>query len=91
MDPDLIGLFVAPLERRLMLDVDGVTATVAPVEYVVLRNLEYFRMSGSDRHLRDVAMILRVSGEKLRWAEFERWIEALSLQAELTAAQAFQV
>jgi hypothetical protein len=32
------------------------------VEYVIVRKLEYYRESGSDRHLRDIAGIVRVSG-----------------------------
>ena len=32
-----------------------------PVEYVIVRKLEYYRESGSDRHLRDIAGIVRVS------------------------------
>lgn len=79
------------IERRLPLSVDGISVSIAPIEYVILRKLEYYRMSGSDRHLRDTAMMLRVSGEKVKRVEFERWIEALSLQAELTTAQAFRV
>ena len=35
---------------------------LAPIEYVIVRKLEYFRASASERHLRDVAMMLRISG-----------------------------
>jgi hypothetical protein len=43
--------------------VGGGNIWVAPIEYVILRKLEYFEQSGSDRHLRDVAMMLRISGD----------------------------
>ncbi|HER20223.1 MAG TPA: hypothetical protein ENO14_04160, partial [Chromatiales bacterium] len=47
-------------ERRLRLDLGSLTISVAPVEYVIIRKLEYFRESNSDRHLRDIAMMLRL-------------------------------
>lgn len=34
---------------------------IAPIEYVVVRKLEYYRASGSERHLRDVSLILTIS------------------------------
>jgi len=46
----------------------------APIEYVIVRKLEYFEQSGSDRHLRDIAGMLKVSGEYLDRAQVERMI-----------------
>jgi hypothetical protein len=45
-------------ERRVRLQVGRAGIWVAPIAYVILRKLEYYEQSGSDRHLRDVAMIL---------------------------------
>lgn len=38
---------------------------VAPIEYVIVRKLEYFRDGGAERHLRDIGQMLRVSGDRV--------------------------
>ena len=48
-------------DRRRSENIAGSTVWFAPVEYVIVRKLEYYRESGSDRHLRDIAGIVRVS------------------------------
>ncbi len=59
--------------------VEGLAIWVAPIEYVILRKLEYFRASDSERHLRDVAMMIRISGDSVDQPELERWIDELDL------------
>lgn len=61
------------LERRRRIEVEGLAIWLAPLEYVVVRKLEYFQMSGSDRHLRDVAMMLRISGPLVDAASLHEW------------------
>jgi hypothetical protein len=61
----------------------------APMEYVILRKLEYFKMSGSDRQLRDFASMLRISGDLVDTRELDAWIERLGLRDQLRAARAF--
>lgn len=75
--------------RRRRMAVDDLDVWVAPIEYVVLRKLEYFRTSGSDRHLRDVNMMLRISGEIVDSRELDRWVGRLGLGRELGAARAY--
>ena len=48
-------------ERRREVQVAGQLASLAPPEYVILRKLQYFREGSSDKHLRDIAWMLRVS------------------------------
>lgn len=62
---------------------------LAPPEYVVIRKLEYYRESGSERHLRDVSAILEISGDKVDMSEVEGWIERLGLGTEWKAASGF--
>jgi hypothetical protein len=62
---------------------------IAPVEYVIIRKLEYFRMSNHDRHIRDVAMILRISGDAIDQRDLGLWIEQRGLHAELEAARTY--
>jgi len=59
---------------RLLPDRDVMTA--AP-EDVILGKLWYYSEGGSDRHLRDIAGILRVTGEGVDRAEVERWAREL--------------
>jgi hypothetical protein len=49
--------------RRRAESVAGGVVWFAPVEYVIVRKLEYFAQSGSDRHLRDIGGIVRISGD----------------------------
>jgi hypothetical protein len=46
---------------------------VAAPEDVILGKLWYFSEGGGDRHLRDIAGILRVTGDGVNRAEVERW------------------
>jgi hypothetical protein len=59
---------------RLLPDRDVMTA--AP-EDVILGKLWYFSEGGGDRHLRDIAGILRVTGDGVNRAEVERWASKL--------------
>ncbi len=55
-------------QRRSTESVAGGTVWFAPVEYVIIRKLEYYRQSGSDRHLRDIGGIVRISGDEIGMA-----------------------
>jgi len=44
-----------------------------------VRKLEYFEQSGSDRHLRDIAGMLKVSAEYVDRVEIERMVEERGL------------
>lgn len=68
---------------------DGTAIWLAPPEYVVVRKLEYYKESGSERHLRDVSAILEISGEKIDEVEIERWAVRLDLEEALRAARSF--
>ena len=59
---------------RLLPDRDVMTA--AP-EDVILGKLWYFSEGGGDRHLRDIAGILRITGDGVDRAEVERWARQL--------------
>jgi hypothetical protein len=55
---------------------------MAPLEYVVLRKLEWHRDGGSARHLEDIRAMLRVSGERADRAALETWVRRLDLAAQ---------
>ena len=50
---------------------------VAAPEDVILGKLWYYSEGGGDRHLRDIAGILRVTGDGVDRAEVERWARQL--------------
>ena len=76
-------------QHRRRLQVDRIEIWVAPVEYVIVRKLQYYAASDSDRHLRDVAMMLRISDELVDNSELERWVAALDLHDALDRARAY--
>ena len=43
----------------------GLEAVIAAPEDVILKKMEYYRLGGSDKHLRDIAGVLKVSGEQV--------------------------
>lgn len=77
-------------ERRVRIPLeDDVAIWLAPPEYVVIRKLQYFQQSGSDRHLRDISAMLEISGEKIAMPEVAGWVQRLGLDEALKAARSF--
>lgn len=75
-------------ERLHRVSIGGSSIAIAPIEYVILRKLEYFRMGGSDRHLTDVAAMIRISGPLIDRVALGDWIEELGVQREWQRAAA---
>jgi hypothetical protein len=63
---------------------------VAPVEYVILRKLEYYREGRSDKHLRDIAGILEISAIQINSAWLEEQIAERRLQDEWNAVLGYK-
>lgn len=76
------------MERRVEMKVGEESVWVAPIEYVILQKLRYFRASGSDRHLADIAAMRRISGGLIDTAAVEAWADRLGLSAEWRRASA---
>ncbi|MBT8463856.1 MAG: hypothetical protein EX268_10320 [Deltaproteobacteria bacterium] len=62
------------LSERRTVEVDGEPVRVAPLEHVIVRKLEFYREGGSEKHLRDIEAMLRVSGELIREDVLQRWV-----------------
>lgn len=77
------------LDRIVRLRVGAGDISVAPIEYVIIRKLEYYRDSGSDRHLRDIAMMLRFSGDAVHEDSLKEWCGRLGLTSVLERAERF--
>lgn len=62
---------------------------VAAPEYVILQKLRYFRAGGGEKHLRDIARMLRVSRDGIDYTVIASWVESLGLVAAWDAARSF--
>lgn len=77
-------------DHRRRIPLEGSELVLAPPEYVIVRKLEFFREGGSEKHLRDIASILRVSFDDVELGHVERlvaqrglagaWQQALALR-----------
>lgn len=54
-------------------------ASFAAIEDVILKKLEYYREGSSDKHLRDIASMLKVSGAAVDREYLEEWAERLGV------------
>jgi hypothetical protein len=73
-------------ERRQRLPaLPGRDAYFARPEDVILYKMIYFREGGSERHLRDIAGMLRISGTEIDIAYIDEWARRLGL-GEIWAA-----
>jgi hypothetical protein len=53
------------MSNRKPVMLGGDEVWLAPPEYVILRKLEFYREGGSDKHLKDISGILRLSSDLL--------------------------
>jgi hypothetical protein len=75
------------LAHRRTLDLDGVPIHVAPIEYVIVRKLEYYREGKSDKHLRDIRSMLEVSAELVDRVQIEKFVAERGLEVEWRVLQ----
>jgi hypothetical protein len=68
-------------ERRRSLPLGRArSAPVASPEDVIVRKLQYFAEGGSEKHLRDIRGILRVTGDAVNHAYLREWIDRFGLR-----------
>ena len=51
------------MSERKRFDMSGDAIWLAPPEYVIVRKLEYYKDGGSDKHLRDINIMMEVSSD----------------------------
>lgn len=73
-------------ERPHLEQVGADTIRLAPIEYVILRKLSYFQMGESDRHLADVAMMVKTRGDLIDRSALTSWISRMGLEVEWNRA-----
>ena len=64
--------------RDLPVSADTEVSFASP-EDVILKKLEYYREGGSDKHLRDIAGVVKIMGPDLDLGYIETWAERLEL------------
>jgi len=69
--------------------VEGEPIWVAPPEYVILRKLEYYKEGKSQKHLMDIANMLRVSSHQIDFPQLQDKIRSCSLEREWIEAKGF--
>lgn len=74
------------LAHRVVVRLGEIDVPIAPVEYVIVRKLEYFREGGSQKHLRDIRGMLEVSGDRVDRTVVESWVGKLGLAEAWAAA-----
>ncbi len=55
-------------------------ANFASAEDVIVKKMEFFREGGSEKHLRDITGILKISGDDLDREHIENWAENKGLE-----------
>ena len=78
------------LQHRVVRRVEGEDVQFAPIESVIVSKLRYYQMGGSDRHLRDIARMIEVSGPDVDRPTLEGWIARLKFGAEWAKALAYE-
>jgi len=74
------------LQHRKRLEIGGETLWLAPLEYVIIRKLEYYREGGSEKHLRDIQGMLLHSSDQIDYKHLQRIIREHSLKKEAKKA-----
>jgi len=79
------------LSNRKPVDVEGEQFWLAPIEYVILRKLEYYREGESEKHLRDISSILAFSSDEIDFNILEERIKKRNFEKEWQAAMDFKI
>lgn len=74
-------------DRRIPAVIESVPVCMATAEDTILAKLEWARLGGSERQMRDVAGIFAVSGDTLDRAYLEHWAAQLGLTEDLVEAE----
>jgi hypothetical protein len=76
--PDKGDFNLSRFSRTKRLNIsESSSAEFASPEDVIIKKLEYYQEGGSDKHLRDIVGILKISGSVIDEAYIEKWTEKL--------------
>lgn len=83
---DVIVRKKTPFERsrftrsRIVRPADTYAAAFASAEDVIIKKMEYYREGGSEKHLRDIAGILKISAGEIDETYIVEWADRLGLR-----------
>ena len=75
------------MANRKKIEIEGEPFWVAAPEYVILRKLQYYREGRSEKHLQDIASILKFSYDQIDFQQLQDRIDRYSLKKEWDAAK----
>jgi len=73
--------------NRNSVQFEGETLVLAPVEYVMVRKLEFFREGGSEKHLKDIQGMLEISGDQLDRGVLNEWVSRQGVEVQWRLVQ----
>ena len=56
-------------------------ASFASIEDVIIKKMEYYREGGSEKHLRDITGVLKISGDRVDRAYISAWASKMGLDS----------
>jgi hypothetical protein len=77
------------LRNRKLLEYEADELWLAPIEYVILRKLDYYREGKSEKHLRDISGMLAVSHDRIDFAMLSERIKKMDLDDVWSLAKEF--
>ncbi|MBH0178176.1 MAG: hypothetical protein HP491_09990 [Nitrospira sp.] len=66
---------------RALRPVESYEAAFASAEDVIIKKMEYYNEGGSEKHLRDITGMLKVSGEEIDQIYIVEWADRLGLRS----------
>jgi len=78
----------AEFERRVLVNILGVSVYAAAPEDILLAKLEWAKLGESERQIKDAAGIIEIQRDKLDMNYVDRWVELLDIQPQWEAARA---
>lgn len=66
---------------RTLRPAESYEATFSSAEDVIIKKMEFYREGGSEKHLRDITGMLKVSGDEIEEAYIVEWADRLGLRS----------
>lgn len=67
------------MKKRKSVEIQGKQFFISAPEYLILKKLEYYQEGESEKHLRDIASMLKESGDIIDKEYIGEWVEKLGL------------
>lgn len=65
--------------RRVRPEPDYEASFASPTD-IILSKMLFYQQGGSDKHIRDIAGVFKVSGDEVEMEHLEKWVEKLGLE-----------